>query len=421
MSRYEIEFAGSPASLRKKGVSAGRRQLLIGAVASSAAVLAATLTVRAGAAPAAAEAPLLDPLRRASPLRANPERAMLTAITRAGQRLVAAGEAGIVIVSDDHGKSWRQARVPVSVTLTSLSFVTPRDGWAVGHGGTVLHTTDGGMSWAKQLDGRQAAQLAVDEARAARPAVDSGVNWKVARERLSTAERWLADGPDKPWLDVHFFNARDGIVVGAYGMALLTRDGGVHWQSIAGFVKNPGGRHLYKILVDRDTVFLVGEQGLILRGDVSLTQPAFDAVKSPYVGTFFDALAMGDGRIVLLGLRGHGFESADSGQTWKPLALKGDSTLTSGLWLPSPGAPGVGAGRLVIVDEGGQVRSSVDGAKTFNVLSNPERYALASVVDTADGALVVAGARGVVRLGLPDARGTRTASLPASVEQEIHS
>jgi len=62
----------------------------------------------------------------------------------------------VVILSDDDGATWHQAKVPVSVTLTAVSFGTPAKGWAVGHSGIVLHTEDGGETWVKQLDGIQA-------------------------------------------------------------------------------------------------------------------------------------------------------------------------------------------------------------------------------------------------------------------------
>jgi photosystem II stability/assembly factor-like uncharacterized protein len=46
-------------------------------------------------------------------------------VTRAGKRLVSVGERGLVLLSDDDGRSWRQARqVPVSVALTQVRFVS---------------------------------------------------------------------------------------------------------------------------------------------------------------------------------------------------------------------------------------------------------------------------------------------------------
>ncbi|MEX5503709.1 YCF48-related protein, partial [Pseudomonas putida] len=87
-------------------------------------------------------------------------RAVLQDVARAGTRLVSVGERGVVLLSDDNGASWRQAKaVPVSVTLTAVQFVDARNGWTVGHAGVVLHSEDGGEHWTLQLDGKRAGAL----------------------------------------------------------------------------------------------------------------------------------------------------------------------------------------------------------------------------------------------------------------------
>src|ERR1019366_414977 len=78
----------------------------------------------------------------------------IQAATRAGERLVAVGIRGLVLVSDDGGKQWKQANVPVASDLTDVYFPTAKDGWVVGQDGVVLHTRDGGNTWEKQQDGR---------------------------------------------------------------------------------------------------------------------------------------------------------------------------------------------------------------------------------------------------------------------------
>src|SRR5688572_4197764 len=59
------------------------------------------------------------------PARVSPHAARILqiAVTAAGRRLVSVGERGVALYSDDGGKSWTQARVPVSVTLTAVQFV----------------------------------------------------------------------------------------------------------------------------------------------------------------------------------------------------------------------------------------------------------------------------------------------------------
>ena len=82
-------------------------------------------------------------------------------MARAGERVIAVGQRGHIVFSDDAGKHWQQAAVPVSADLTAVSFPTATQGWAVGNDGIVLHSSDAGATWQKQLDGRQIGALLV--------------------------------------------------------------------------------------------------------------------------------------------------------------------------------------------------------------------------------------------------------------------
>src|SRR6266581_7567932 len=77
-------------------------------------------------------------------------KALLNGLASAGQRVVAVGQRGHIIYSDDAGKTWQQAKVPVSSDLVAVTFPTSEQGWAVGHDGVVLHSADAGKTWTKQ-------------------------------------------------------------------------------------------------------------------------------------------------------------------------------------------------------------------------------------------------------------------------------
>jgi len=70
---------------------------------------------------------------------ADPTHAMLLDAAHAGARLVAVGEHGIMLLSDDGGRTYRQAKqVPASTTLSSVYFSDAQHGWATsGSGKTV--------------------------------------------------------------------------------------------------------------------------------------------------------------------------------------------------------------------------------------------------------------------------------------------
>ncbi len=267
-------------------------------------------------APVASAAPVADPLDRPAVMTRLAQHATLLGSAQAGGRLVAVGERGIVVLSDDGGASWRQARVPVSVTLTAVSFPDARHGFAVGHGGVVLSSDDGGESWTKRFDGVQGAGIVLRRAQARGDAAS-----------LREAQRLVADGADKPLLDLHFFDARRGLVVGAYNLAFYTEDGGRSWQSWMDRFDNAKSLHLYAVRVRADTILIAGEQGLVLCSDDA--GKSFRRIETPYHGSFFTAeLPAGKG-LLLAGMRGNVWRSSDAGATWVQIALSNDSSVTA--------------------------------------------------------------------------------------------
>ena len=106
---------------------------------------------------AGASAQLPDLLELPAEPSASALKHLILDIASAGDRLVAVGEYGNILYSDDQGISWRQAQVPVQVTLTAVHFPTANKGWAVGHDAVILHSEDTGETWRKQLDGWQTA------------------------------------------------------------------------------------------------------------------------------------------------------------------------------------------------------------------------------------------------------------------------
>lgn len=306
--------------------------------------------------------------------------ALIVAVSNAGGRLVAVGERGTVLLSDDQGRSWRQAgSVPVSVALTGVQFISAEQGWAIGHGGVVLHTADGGETWARQLDGRRIGALAAEEASSIEAQGGDATHLKRDAALLEQ------DGPDKPLLGLYFADAARGWAVGAYGIALATRDGGASWQAIMGRIPNAGGRHLYAISPTSEGLLIAGEQGRLFESRDGGER--FEQLASDYEGTWFGALPLGGGRILAFGLRGNAWRHDGAG--WQRIELGQAATLTAGLKL--------GDGRPLLVDEGGRVfRVAADGSRA-ELLGTAPVPGVSGVALAADGALLLASMRGPYR------------------------
>jgi photosystem II stability/assembly factor-like uncharacterized protein len=314
---------------------------------------------------------------------------MMTAVAKAGKRLVAVGEHGYIVLSDDDGATWRQAKsVPVRVLLTAVGFANEQRGWAVGHSGVVLCTEDGGETWVEQLDGIKAARIVLDSVQANPIKTKTADSSGPVESPLVSAQRLVSDGPDKPFLGILVESDEKVFIFGAYNLIFHTEDGGKSWQSWRSHVENPKELHLYAMERDGQDLFIVGEQGTVLRSsDNGMT---FKKVPVPYIGSFFGMVAAKNGDVVVYGLRGNAFWSGDHGKSWQKIETDVTQYFSSGTELQD--------GSLVLASVVGDVLMSKDEGRTFQRVPIPLRTAVSDVTQAPGGALIFASLRGAIRI-----------------------
>jgi photosystem II stability/assembly factor-like uncharacterized protein len=323
----------------------------------------------------------LDVAAQASPLAS---KSLLQGVARAGNRLVAVGQRGHILVSNDAGNTWQQATAPVNSDLTAVFFATDRKGWAVGHDGVILASEDGGATWRLQLDGRRANQAIVDD-------LSRKPETEATKALLAEAKRNVLQGADKPFLDVWFADERSGYAVGAYNLIFRTDDGGNTWTPWFDRTDNPKLLNLYSIRSASGHLFIAGESGLVLRLDPSAQR--FRAVELPYTGALF-GIAGDASNVLVFGLRGNAFRSDDAGKTWK----KADTTLPASI-VASTSTPNA----IFLADMSGRISRTTDGGRTWEPLRVPASMMVAGIADAGANRIALVGARGVV-VALPEAR-----------------
>ena len=341
---------------------------------------------------------LLMPLARDS---------LLLDIERADGRLVAVGERGHVLFSDDDGESWRQARVPTRQMLTAVHFPTAERGWAVGHDGLVLASIDGGANWALQRDGlrdqrdsdNRALEAVIAEQDRLKNELLSAVGRK-RRERLQQRLEELALQREDleyalgrpvfapPLLDVFFADQLHGVAVGAFNTLLITDDGGVTWRAAGMGLSNPDGMHLNAVVGDGgDRFWIAAEGGLLFRsGDGGAS---WQRLESPSEATWFGiARSPNAGFLLAFGLRGQIYRSTDDGENWRPVVTGIERSVGGGAFLSDDYAVLVGAvGNLLFSDDGGM---------SFSAGSLERRVNLSAVAGAA-GTIVAVGQGGIHR------------------------
>ncbi len=326
--------------------------------------------------PALSEVKFQDPLDTPADMRKSLSTRTLQAIAHAGPRLVAVGSRGLVIVSDDQGKTWVQGQVPVQSDLLAVQFPTANDGWAVGHDGVVLHTADGAKTWTKQLDGRIAGEAFTAYytkmgADGAAELTTMGVNYKA--------------GPALPLLDVWFDDSNTGYAVGSYGMLIATRDGGKSWEPWLHRIDNKERLNLNGIRGIGKELYVFGEHGQIYRLDRS--RGYFTKTDTGYNGSFFGIAGIDD-TLIAYGLRGTIYRSGDLGKHWEAVPLLSEQTIAAGI------ARSDGEG-FVLINAAGQFLLLDKTGKNVRLLPQSKPMRTTGIAAVGPDTFVVTGIEGL--------------------------
>lgn len=256
--------------------------------------------------PETASEPALPVKPRAAEMARLASRNLLLGLTQAGSTLVAVGDRGNILLSSD-GQTWKQVPVPVNVTLTAVTFADAKNGWAVGHDATIVHSVDGGLTWTLQQ---------------------------------------FKPEKGEPLLNVFAVDAQRAFGVGAYGMFLQTADAGVTWTEVEAAPVREDGLHLNTMIRLGDgSLFIAGETGLV---GVSTDGVAWERLPAPYEGSLFGALPRGGKGALVFGLRGNVLMTDDvRAGAWRSVDIGTVQSMFGGAVLPD--------GRFVLVGSDGEI------------------------------------------------------------------
>jgi photosystem II stability/assembly factor-like uncharacterized protein len=272
------------------------------------------------------------------------------AVAFGSQLGVAVGSGGSIMVSSDAGVSWRHENSPTTLALLGVD-VSDTAAIAVGQQGVILVRRSTGAKWtvmksatdnrlfAVSLNSRGTA-IAVGAFGTVIASRDGGETWK------SVAPNWknfAADG-----IDPHVYAAHiswDGVMMlaGEFGLILRSATGGTAWELL-----HKGDASLFALQLRDDGVgYAVGQSGTILRSlDRGSTWNVLPAVSS---ANLLGVYSSSGGRVVATGMRDM-LISGDGGDTWRHVAT-GDTTTSwyAGVAQAGPTAP------IVMVGHAGQI------------------------------------------------------------------
>ena len=276
-------------------------------------------------------------------------KSLLLDVADTGKRLIAVGEFGHIIYSDDNGRNWTQANsVPTRATLTGVFFIDNQTGFAVGHDTVILKTVDGGENW-----------------------------------ELKFLER----RGENPLFAVYFTNAREGLAVGAFSTVLSTADGGENWTPRPLIENSADDFHLNDIFADgRGNIYIPAEFGTIYKStDRGRT---FSALESGYDGSFWGGLGLKQGGLLVWGMRGNAYMSRNDGKKWSLVNTNSDRSISGGTQLAD--------GRVVLTGLSGSVLVSEDAGRNFTAIVRPDRLSFANVSRGRASEVLLYGEAGVL-------------------------
>ncbi len=233
--------------------------------------------------------------------------------------------------SDNYGLWWNEAIIDSALTtwITSVAFSDTSHGYGVGYLGKMVHTSDGGRTWAfghspiyrnynkviyaDSLHVFIAGgwQTAVDTQTILKSS-DAGNTWTVV---LDTPGNWLNS--------MSFISTAKGFAVGDSGMILMTTDGGNTWARVT----SPVERNFTSIaFVNTDTGYIVGgyyENTGTLRTILQTTNGGlnWNILEDDTGGYLKDVYFLDAGHGYIVGDSATLLYSGDAGFMWDPIPV----------------------------------------------------------------------------------------------------
>lgn len=209
---------------------------------------------------------------------ANPptDRSLLTVARQSGHCIIG-GQEGEVFISSDC-KTWTLVQLSKDIRILDVALGADGTAYAVGGFGTLLKSTDWGKTW---------QPLSMD--------------WSQTND----------DGAQPHLYRVHVDAKGEVTVAGEFELVIVSDDGGAHWT-----IRHKGTRSLFGMAFAPDgSMYVVGQEGLILKTvDHGTTWRTLDAGTKTILTSI---VALPDGHLVASGIHTVLY-SSDGGVSWQP-------------------------------------------------------------------------------------------------------
>jgi photosystem II stability/assembly factor-like uncharacterized protein len=274
----------------------------------------------------------------------------------------AVGIDGTILHSTDGGVTWEFQNSGTSANLEAVYFVDQNLGWAVGSEGTILHTSNGGTEWSSQAVPTAAQYSYLYDVHFINPTT----GWVVGENNIILH---TTNGGTTPWTyqystlvtpftltGIHFVNETTGWIAGSYGLILQTTNGGGTVADTSWITLNSGTSEFLTdiFFIDSYNGVAVGFNGTIIQtangGNYWSSVPS--AGSESLESIFFTSGIPSVGWIV--GSGGAIYRSDNLGASWLPQTSETSTWLYGIHFTDTNNGWAVGSGGQIIhTDDGG--------------------------------------------------------------------
>ena len=311
------------------------------------------------------------------------------------------GDASTILHSTDGGVTWEV--VSFFPALQAAYFYNDKLGWAVGLAGSVLHTSDSGKTWKPQNSGdvfelfgvgfvNDKKGYIVGSNAALLETLDGGKTWKsvsdASDEGHGRAARIKFDDEMFDWKGAMACYAMSYVApghawaVGEIGKVMRTNDGGETWVGVnidPGFT-GAGFNNLFGVhFLDEKVGWIVGTAGTIVS---TIDGGESWSVTGGYV-ELQDIYAINPKTAWATGSQGAIMITTDGGETWIDQTVPTEENLNAILFVNEKEGWAVG--------DKGIILQTSDGGVTWLKYSSPTSNNLRDIIKTPNGTLWVVG------------------------------
>jgi photosystem II stability/assembly factor-like uncharacterized protein len=176
------------------------------------------------------------------------------------------GYGGSILKSTDGGLTWFNQVTPTNKHLQKMFFQDSSTGFIVGAGGTILRTTDGGIIWNIQNSGVDTDLYSIfaNKDRKGNAVITAVGDEGIILRSTDNGSTWInqISTPGSPLYTLTFSNPEYGIAAGESSI-IRTSDGGITWNPVN--ENYDFGTFNSVDFEDKETGTVVGRSGVILR------------------------------------------------------------------------------------------------------------------------------------------------------------